>query len=162
MVNYKNAVIYKIYNNENNSLCYIGSTCNFRARKSEHKSICYNKKRKQYNSKIYQMIRDNGGWEAFTCVIIEEYPCESKVQLCMRENEYMIEYKVNMNVLRAYTSREEKKQYSKQYDIDNVDKIRERTKKHRSQKVTCECGCILTQHALTRHKRSQSHLNLMS
>ena len=188
MVNYTKALIYKIQHNENKSLCYIGSTVDFRTRKCNHKRACYNENGLAYNYKVYQMIRNNGGWECFTMIPIEEYPCASKIQLHIREEQVRVEYNANMNMVKAHLTVEEKQEYQKQYRVDNIDKIKTDSKQYRidnadktkeyqnqyridnadkisenkKQKVTCECGCIVTNDNLSRHRKSKKHHDLIS
>ena len=170
MVNYSKSVIYKIQHNETESLCYIGSTCNFKNRKHNHKNYCYNENGKAYNYKLYQMIRNNGGWDAFRMVVIEEFPCESKTQLCIREEQVRIEYKADMNTLKAHRTAEEKIEQIKQWHIENRTEIKEYNKQYhhdhrddlnqkKKQKVTCECGCIVNRSNLSTHKKTNKHLN---
>lgn len=155
MVNYSKSVIYKIIHFENSELCYIGSTCNFKNRKCQHKNYCYNVNRKAYNFKLYQMIRDHGGWSAFKMVAIEEFPCDSKTQLCIREEEVRVEYKANMNMVKAHITADELNEYHKQYRINHREELNEKKK----EKVTCECGCVVSKRNLSQHKTSKKHLN---
>ena len=62
---YENSIIYKLKRNDDydDVNIYIGSTANFKTRKYQHKESCNNTKSAQYNTKIYQIIRDNGGWD---------------------------------------------------------------------------------------------------
>ena len=64
------------------------------------------------------------------------------------------------------------KMYKKKYREENADKIKEKAKdyyennkdklkEYRSQKITCECGCEITRHYLTRHLRNDTHKNRM-
>jgi len=48
-------------------------------------------------------------------------------------------------------------EYDKQYRIDNKEKIREQ----RNKKTICVCGCEVAQCCLTRHKKSQKHIDMM-
>jgi hypothetical protein len=67
-------LIYKIVCNDLNVLdSYVASTLNYKSRKNSHKSNCYNNFSPQYNNKLYTFIRENGGWDNFTMVLIEEY-----------------------------------------------------------------------------------------
>ena len=66
---YSKNVIYKIQHNDDDSLLYVGHTCNFIKRKALHKYNC-----KLSQKLIYKMIRDNGGWECFTMIVIKVYP----------------------------------------------------------------------------------------
>ena len=74
-IDYQKAVIYKIQHLENEELLYVGSTTNFIKRKQHHKCICNKPTNMSYNLKVYQMIRDNGGWMQFKMIIIKEFPC---------------------------------------------------------------------------------------
>ena len=60
-IDFSKTVIYKIQNVDNPELLYIGSTSNFTQRKHQHKSNCRNDNGKEYNLKLYQTIRENGG-----------------------------------------------------------------------------------------------------
>ena len=70
---YSKTIIYKLVHKEDydNANIYIGSTSNFRQRKSHHKSSCNNEKDKRYHQKNYQSIRDNGGWNEWKMIEIE-------------------------------------------------------------------------------------------
>ncbi len=50
-----------------------------------------------------------------------------------------------------------KKQYGKEFYIDNKQKILEKNK----EKITCECGSILRKVDLAEHKRTIKHKELM-
>ena len=54
-------------------------------------------------------------------------------------------------------SSEKLKEKNKQYREKNKEKI----KTQRSQKVTCECGCVVAKGALYKHRKSKKHINLM-
>ena len=59
VIDYSKTIIYKIVCSELDiSDCYIGHTTDFRRRKNQHKS----KLQKGSNFKVYQMIRQQGGW----------------------------------------------------------------------------------------------------
>jgi len=96
-VDYSKTVIYKIQHNEDETLLYVGSTTDFTRRKSQHKRNCNNINSKEYNQKKYQMIRDNGGWDMFSMVEIEEYSCRNSKEARRREDVVMREMKCNMN-----------------------------------------------------------------
>lgn len=113
-IDYKKSIIYKIVNADE-SLIYVGSTTDFTMRKSQHKIICNNEKYKQSSLYVYQMIRDNGGWDSFTMIPIQEFPCENKIQLVIEEERNRKELKANLNKYKAYATEDEKIDKWKEY-----------------------------------------------
>ena len=98
-VNYQNTIIYKIVCNDLNVKdLYVGHTTDFKRRKSQHKSICINEKSNRYNLKIYQTIRQNGGWNDWKMIEIEKYPCNDSNEATSRERLWFetLEAKLNM------------------------------------------------------------------
>ena len=125
-INYSKSIIYKIYCNDSSiTEIYIGSTTNFKLRKCQHKSACYNDKSKKINMKIYKFINDNGGWDNFSMIPIIEYPCENKIQLLIKEEEYRKELNSNLNSCNSYSGIEYK---------NNKEYMREYSKKYRENK----------------------------
>jgi len=51
---------------------YIGIATTLSLRIKNHKRYCYDETHKNYNSKLYKYIRDNGGFDNFEFVVIEE------------------------------------------------------------------------------------------
>lgn len=98
--NYSNCVFYKIEHCEKPDLFYIGSTTNFMVRKRQHESACNNTNNILYeNTKLYKMMRENGGWDYFEMSIIEEYPCIYKCEMLERFKELKEELKPTMNFI---------------------------------------------------------------
>ena len=123
MSDYLNSVIYMIkkkddYDNKN---VYIGSTKDFMKRKNCHKNGCNNPNSRGYNMKLYQYIRDNGGWDEWCMVVIQDYPCDSRDELKECEDIIMCEIKSVLNNNRANRS-------IKEWCIDNRDKLAEKKK----------------------------------
>jgi hypothetical protein len=110
---YQNGTIYKIVCKDKDITdCYVGSTTNHSKRKSKHKSDCNNEKSKFYNFPVYRFIRDNGGWDNWEFVLLEDYPCNKKKQLNIRER-YWFE-KLNASLNSQYPERSPK-EYHKEY-----------------------------------------------
>ena len=62
MVNYENAVMYKIVCRDPSiKASYIGSTTDYKKIKTNHKSNCNNQYSKYYNRYVYQFIRKHKG-----------------------------------------------------------------------------------------------------
>jgi hypothetical protein len=119
-MDYSKCVIYKITCNDESVLeCYVGHTTNFVKRKYTHKNTCNNLNANRYNVKLYQMIREHGGWDNWAMIPICEYPCENHIQACIKEEEYRVELQAKLNSQRAFLSKEEKQKRDKMYN-DNV------------------------------------------
>ena len=179
MPDYSKSIIYTIRSRDN---VYVGSTIDFRSRKKEHKGCIYNEngKKKKYNRKIYKTIRGNNHeWDMQP---YSQYPCNSKIQLRIEEERVRQLLKADLNMcacssgcsrneyVKQYT--EQHKDNRKQYYEENKNEISEQKKQYyeehkdeinekRRQKVTCECGCIVTRYALAQHRRSKKHIDLM-
>jgi len=138
---YENAFIYKIKHNEDyeDLNIYIGSTTNFRGRKNAHKTCCNNEKSTNYNFFVYKYIRDNGGWDEWVMIAIEEYPCDSKKKLEIRERYYIDLLRPTLNkqiptrtFKERYENNKEKiAEYHKERYENNKEKINKQTKEYR-------------------------------
>ena len=104
---------------------YIGSTTNFTKRKYHHKSRCNNINDSFHNFPVYKFIRDNGGFENFSMIPIEESDFETKLQARIREQELIETYINKLNSRNAYINKiEYKKQYNKHYRFENKEQIK--------------------------------------
>tara|TARA_R110000796_G_C14302875_1_gene405500 strand:- start:46 stop:549 length:504 start_codon:yes stop_codon:yes gene_type:complete len=157
---YCKSIIYKICCLDTNiKEIYIGSTINFRCRKGVHKYDCRNNKQ----TKLYNFIRDNGGWFNWTMIEIEKYNCNDKRELLKRENEVMNELSASLNCYQAHRTLEEKKLYQNTYNEINYkihyQKNKEEYSEKSKQKVLCECGKLLSKGSMFRHIKTQKHIN---
>ena len=123
---YQNSVIYKLVhkNDQDNENIYIGSTTNFRGRKYQHKSDCNNIYSREYNRNVYQHIRENGGWNMWDIVAIENYPCNNKIELQIRERHHIETFKSKLN--KMIPNRDKAEWYE-----DNKDENRKKRKEYR-------------------------------
>jgi len=116
ILDYSKTIMYKIVCNDLTIKdCYVGHTINMTKRKCGHKSCCNNEKHKAHNLKIYQIIRENGGWSNWSMLLVEKFPCKDKHEACKREREIFEGLGAIMNSFRPYRTQEEHKQYDKQY-----------------------------------------------
>ena len=160
MVNYQNSIIYKICCRDVTIKdIYIGSTTNFNRRKQGHKQRCIT-----HNYKIYQFIRENGGWENWDMVLIENYSCNNKLELEKKERENIEKYNSKLNgkiptrtLTEFYKTDERKVQKHKTY-IKNKDDILNKAK----QKYTCQCGSILSIRNKSQHEQTTKHKNFLN
>ena len=170
MVNYGNGLIYKLCCKDPTITDeYIGSTCNKNRRKQEHKSCCNCETNKNYNYPVNQFIRENGGFDNFDLIILEEYPCESKVQLEMKEREWIEERKPTLNRrIPTRTKQEYRKIHYEEYKEEMLEQNKlyreehkEEIQKRQKKKIICECGSEYTNIHKSRHIKTQRHLKYL-
>lgn len=139
---------------------YVGSTVNPTSRKSGHHNACINEKNRAYHFKIYKFIRDNGGWENWEFVILEEYPeCVNKIQKLIRERQVADRLNSTLNSIRAYTS-----------DLEKVEQMRDLHSRsnpisnaiHNPKTIVCElCNHTYRSCNIVAHSTSRRHLACM-
>jgi len=154
-INYANTIIYRIFS-DNCDYVYVGSTTDITRRKAHHKKRCNIETNPSHNLKVYEMIRENGGWDNFKMLEIEEYSCESSKQARKREQYWIDFYKANLNSNKAFAA-ETKEEYNKQYNKQ----YKQKHKEELSQKITCECGAIISKSYTIQHKKRQIHLDAL-
>ena len=157
---YCDSVIYKIYCNDVNITdIYIGSTTHFLRTNKQHKNDCTNINMKAYNNYKYKFIRNNGGWDNWSIILIEKYICNSRLELNTRKRYYVdllnpalntnipIQSKYEWDKINANNIRN----YHIQYREKNKDKVQQyymNTKK----KYNCYiCNKLISNANMTRH-----------
>ena len=93
---------------EIDDFCYIGCTSNVKSRKKQHKSVCNNPNDKNHNLKLYQVMRDNGGFDNFKMAILGVRENITKKEAHMVEEEYRKSENANLNDRRCFISPEER------------------------------------------------------
>ena len=125
-IDYSKTIIYKIVCNDLNITdVYVGHTTNFINRKAKHKSDCNNPNSKSYNFKIYNTIRNNGGFENWSMIEIEKFQdCNDINEASAKERYYyeVLNAKLNSNCP-GRNNKEYKKEYNREYYEKNKDKI---------------------------------------
>lgn len=85
-IDYSNTIIYKITcTNTAITHVYLGHTTNFVQRKYAHKRSCINPKSVNYNLKLYEVIRENGGWNNWKMEIINFFECKHHYEARKKE-----------------------------------------------------------------------------
>jgi len=167
--------IYKICCDDCPDFVYVGSTKAFRQRKNQHKTYCKTK-----DFKLYNTIRENGGWDNWRMVIIEDCGEISFTQARIKEEENRVKLNGNLNSRKCHNTEEQKKerhnkQSNKSYHNNkenNQEKKKESEKKyrennkeaieeHRGQKITCECGRTFRNDGKAKHEQSLIHKKLI-
>lgn len=179
---YSKTIMYKLICNDLNiTECYVGHTTNFIKRKYNHKSSCKNVKDIGHKFKVYEIIRANGGWDNWTMVMIEEYPCNNSLEATKRERELLEELQSKLNSNTPAQTREEwcknNKDILKEKDKEKYNKNREKIKErannyYKNNKdiisnknkeiIECSCGCKITKSCLSNHLKSKIHQNYLS
>ena len=88
-IDYSNTIIYKITCKDINIKdVYVGHTTNFVQRKHAHKQSCINIKSLNYKCKLYEVIRNNGGWNNWIMEIVGFFNCKDHYEARKKEQEY--------------------------------------------------------------------------
>lgn len=176
MSKYQGGKIYKIVADDTNKI-YIGSTIQkLYKRFSKHKSDNISSKElfEYPNTRIE---------------LIENYLCNSKRELDEREQYYInLNKDICINKIKAYQTKEERKEQDRQYSIDNKDKYLERATKYykdnkehvlsnvkkyrleniekiKNQKreyIICDiCNSKIRRHSKSSHIRTKKHLSFL-
>ena len=114
-IDYNKGLIYKF--EKDGIVYYVGSTTNFTKRKGQHKNRCCNPNDLKTHYPIYNFIRNNGGWDEFKMLLIENYKCNDANELRAREQYWFNEFKPTL-LNGHYPSRTQE-----QYVIDNKEAI---------------------------------------
>jgi len=114
---------------------YVGSTDNLNKRIICHKTECNNKNSPKYNFKVYQFIREHGGFDNFKFIWLELFKTDDIIFLKQLEQIWMDTFpqELLLNGRRSYRTEEENKEYSKKHYKKNKDIILEKL----NQKVLC-------------------------
>ena len=124
MPDYSKTIIYKICCKDTEiKEIYVGSTCNLTNRRYTHKAKWNNELYPEYNFKVYQFIRDNGGWENWTMIMVDEANLENKLQKEKLEREWYEKLGATLNS--QIPTRTEK-----EYRLTNKETISIRHKEH--------------------------------
>jgi len=185
-IDYANTIMYKIVCNDLSVTdIYVGHTTDFTKRKYSHKTRCNNDKDKKYHLKVYGYMRDNGGWDNFTMIEIEKYPCNDANEARARERYWLENFTSNLNISIPNRTRKEtthayyeknkakimhysnvvRKDYHDSYYTNHKNDIMKRSKenyeKKKQERYTCECGTTLNFIGKTQHLKSKTHQEYM-
>jgi len=129
-MNYQNGKIYTIRSFQTDKV-YIGSTCSpLHKRFYQHKND-YKNNKKYYSS--YEIIK----YEDAYIELLEEYPCNNKMELCKKEGECIRSMDCVNKVIPSITEEERKenkreydKEYQKEYRKNNKEEILKKKKEY--------------------------------
>jgi len=155
------SVIYRL--TDSNNHFYIGSTSNLKQRLPQHRNS-------RHNASFSRNLCDD--WR---CDILEH---TDKVghDLLWLERKYFDTHYGNplfVNKQRPIITEEELKAYLQQYRDQNKDKMKaynqqyreqnkDKHKVYKGQKLHCECGAVVRRDYMTKHLRTNKHLNRLN
>lgn len=170
-IDYSNTVIYKITcKDQNISDLYVGNTTNFVQRKHAHKQSCTNEKSVNYKSKLYEVIRNNGGWDNWKMEIITFINCRDHYEARQKEQEYFISLNATLNSIEPMPKPKSKKKsiytndtnstYEKNIEINIIDELSD-TKEYKFICDKCDFKCF-KQSDWNRHISSIKHETIIT
>jgi group I intron endonuclease len=159
---YQNGKVYKLVSDLTSKI-YVGSTCcPLRIRLNKHKNNA-----KMYpDRKVYRKF-NRVGWDSVSIILLEEYPCDNKMQLIARERHWydLLQPKLNNNVP-AQTQTEsiqkwqaDNKEQIKQYKLEWKQQNPNYYKEYQKIRFDCECGKNILKCNKAAHCKTKSHLN---
>jgi hypothetical protein len=184
MPDYSKGKIYTIRCRTDDSLIYVGSTIQpLAVRWGGHK---VDSKREQCKNRVIY-ITINNDWDNWYIELYELYPCNTREELERKEGEiirqigtlnckiagrtdkeYYIDNKEDIQKRnKEYSENNKNKilEYHKEYHENNKEKLikiakeyYENNKDKINEKITCECGCVISKQVLKRHLKTQKHL----
>ena len=103
-----------------------------------------------------------------------EYNENNREKILQRHRDYYQQnrdHRKEYNIKYSEEHKEQKHEYDKQYREDNKERIaiikqqyreanKERIAAHKSEKIKCECGCMISRVNLAQHRRSKKHEQL--
>ena len=75
---------------------YIGHTTNFTKRKACRKTNCI-KTNKNYHYHVYKFIRNNGGWNNWSMVLLDRIKCHDKLDALKYERDLIERHNATLN-----------------------------------------------------------------
>ena len=126
---YSKTIIYKLCCDDTLITdIYIGHTTNFIQRKNQHKNCCNNI---NFNSYVYQFIREHGGWANWSMIQIEEQNCKNKREAESIEHYWTEQLHSTLNSNKPYAMCTEDPQlYKHCWYEEKKDYILEKAKDH--------------------------------
>jgi len=164
VIDYSNTIIYKITcKNPAVKDLYVGHTTNFVQRKHAHKNTCSNEKSSKYNCKLYQAIRNNGGWNNWTMEIINFFNCKDHYDARKKEQEYFELLNATLNSIEPMPKPKRYLSISKNNFNLKVSSLENKNhQKFTPKKFICDKCCYSTTNKsnYNKHISSQKHLNI--
>jgi len=147
----QNYFVYKLFNPDYPEF-YIGSTKDIKQRKRQHKFCCNNTSSHRHNLKLYQYIREHGGYSSWKYEILEHITTSiNKYELHDLERKAIQDMKPSLNCI--IPNRTDNEYYEDNKHIFNPIK---------KEKFNCVCGGKYTRTNKAQHEKSRKHLNFIN
>ncbi len=154
-INFNNTVIYKIVCNDLHIKdSYVGHTTAFNKRKNCHKHNAICDDSVQGRLLIYRVIRNHGGWENWSMIEIEKYPCNDNNEATSRERYW---FELLNSTLNTQVPSRSGNESALAYQRNNKEAIMIKMK----EKFDCDCGGKYTKNHALRHSKSINHKNYL-
>lgn len=120
---YSNAKIYRLVNNVDGEV-YVGSTCDaLHKRLYQHKL----KAKADPHRNVYKHLNQIG-WENVSIVLVEQFPCSSKMELLKRERYFIEELKASLNKVIPTRTKQEYNEHRKDFFAEYMKEYQEKNK----------------------------------
>ena len=107
------------------------------------------------------------GWNHVKIILIEAYTCNNKDELTARERYWIDELKPSLNKCKPTETEQEYRIRTQEKNKRSHERNREsrlqkqkeywHTTTNYKERVTCECGAVMSRQSLTRHRKRDSH-----
>lgn len=137
---------------------YIGSTIDLQQRIQSHKKHY----KQNQNSKLYNFIRENGGFSNWGFEPLEEDTAEDKTHIRIREQHYIDKLTPTLNQVKAYLTKEQKRLYLNEQRAKYREKYPEKIKEWNDKITKWKWKCIACNHEYpytikSRHLKTKKH-----
>jgi hypothetical protein len=142
---------------------YVGSTTDDNKRKHFHKVACTDANSKAHNCYVYQFIRENGGFDNWEMVLVEKYPCASKLELLQRERYWTEKLGATLNTqVQGYYYALGHNGYHAIKNKEYYENNKEKVTNWKKQSHNCECGGRYRNVGKSSHCKSKRHQKYLS
>ena len=97
MPDYTNTKIYTIENTVGQPICIGHTTMSLKRRWNNYRSNHQDPKRRDYNMKISELMRDYG-FDNFSIELLEDYPCKNRREAEAQEGYHMLLYRDDLGI----------------------------------------------------------------
>ena len=158
MNNYERTIMYKIVCKDTAlQAVYVGHTTEFKKRCVNHRSRCYNPNEKCYNIRLYRYIRENGGFDNFNIVIIEQCSFNNKKEAIAHEGYLVNILDASLNDRMPGRTSKEWYEQNREHVLSNA-KNTEQRRQRMSQPFECPiCKSWMLWAGQSRHNKSNKH-----